>query len=281
MLLTIRGQASLHPLSSFLAPFCGGGMPALSQLNAAARQRGIKSGGGAAICFVAANDGPLRQEGLSALSYEARIFHTGAVATRLANWHDAFNALIWLHFPHTKALLNRQHIQALSMADAASASPPRGPVRDALTQFDECGVVVVGTQPALWGAICAHRWQEAFVAQRAELQQTTRFIVFGHASHEALMAPFYGLCGKALFLPVDAGALASIDTAGVARLDESLARRLASADYLLRSPRDLQPLPLLGIPGATTDNENPDYYADTRQFRPARTMRVGSSPGSR
>ena len=35
-------------------------------------------------------------------------------------------------------------------------------------------------------------------------------------------------------------------------------------------PRELQPLPLLGLPGVTRDNENPDYYADTWQFRPGR-----------
>ena len=31
-----------------------------------------------------------------------------------------------------------------------------------------------------------------------------------------------------------------------------------------------RPLPLLGIPGATAENENPAYYDDVRQFRPAR-----------
>lgn len=280
MLPTPSAHALLHPLSSFLAPFGGEDMPDLSWLNAAARAQGIKNGGGAAIRFVAAKDELLRQDGAVALSYEARIFHTGAVATRLDNWHDAFNALIWLNFPRTKAVLNRQHVEALSLADAA-ASAFRGPVRDALTQFDECGVIVAGTETRLWEAICAHRWYEAFVAHRAELQRTTRFIVFGHASHEALMAPFHGLCGKALFVPLAAKELALIDSAGPAHLDEALARRLASADYLLRSPRDLHALPLLGIPGATTDNEDPDYYADTRQFRPARTIRAGSSPGSR
>mgnify|MGYP000420307001 CR=1 FL=1 len=54
-----------------------------------------------------------------------------------------------------------------------------------------------------------------------------------------------------------------------------------SADYLRCTPRDLQPLPLLGIPGATTENETATYYADTRQFRPARTIPAGSSLGSR
>ncbi|HLO65211.1 MAG TPA: DUF3025 domain-containing protein, partial [Azonexus sp.] len=35
-------------------------------------------------------------------------------------------------------------------------------------------------------------------------------------------------------------------------------------------PHDFQPLPLLGIPGVTPENENPAYYDDTWQFRPGR-----------
>ena len=66
--------------------------------------------------------------------------------------------------------------------------------------------------------------------------------------------------------------------AALAALDARLAARFVSDDF---SPRDWQPLPLLGIPGAAADNEQPDYYDDTRQFRPARTMPPGSSPGNR
>lgn len=259
----------LHTLSNFLEPWLADGEPTLAQLNEAARQRGVKSGGGMPLQFVP----PVADD----LHYEERIFRSGAVATREANAHDVFNALIWLTFPQTKALLNRRHVMALR----EQGSAVRGPLRDALTQLDECGVIVAGTCPRLWEAIRAHRWHEAFVMQREVLCRTTRFIVFGHASHEALMSPFSGLCGKALFLPLDADCLAVIDDTGPEILDEHLARRLASADYLLRTPRDLQPLPLLGIPGATPENEAAEYYADTRQFRPARTISAGSSPGSR
>lgn len=264
---------SLHPLSNFLKPWLADGEPTLAQLNEAARQRDVTSGGGMPLQFV--------RPVADGLSYEERIFSSGAVATREANAHDLFNALIWLIFPQTKALLNRRHVQALREQGRAACSLSRGPLRDALTQFDECGVIVAGTSPDLWEAICAHRWHEAFVIRRYELKRTTQFIVFGHASHEALMSPFNGVCGKAIFLPLNADCFAVIDDAGPAVLDERLARRLASADYLPRTPRDLQPLPLLGIPGATAENEAATYYADTRQFRPARTMHAGSSLGSR
>ncbi len=111
-----------------------------------------------------------------------------------------------------------------------------------------------------------------FVERRAELLASTRFVVFGHASHDALAAPFVGLCGKALFIEVDAVWLALPQAEALAALDGRLAALFDSSDL---SPRDWQPLPLLGIPGATADNESPDYYDDTRQFRPARTNARG------
>ena len=86
------------------------------------------------------------------------------------------------------------------------------------------------------------------------------------------------MCGKALFIEVDAAWLDLAETVALASLDSRLATLFDTGEF---SPRDWQPLPLLGIPGATSDNERPDYYADTRQFRPPRTMRPGSSPGNR
>jgi hypothetical protein len=111
------------------------------------------------------------------------------------NRHDLFNTLIWLAFPRSKAAINRRHHDSLVLARTAG-STGRGTLRDALTQFDECGVVVAGTAPDLWRALGEHRWREVFVERRDELLHSTRFIVFGHASHDALAMPFIGLCGK-------------------------------------------------------------------------------------
>jgi len=255
--------AGLHPLSAFLQPLFTGGTPDLPRLNAMARERRLVTGGGVALRFVEPSGG--------ADGYEERAFLAGEIATRPGNRHDLFNALIWLALPLSKAALNRRHFAALTEARREGRSE-RGALRDALTQFDECGVVVAGSSPDLWQGLCAHRWREVFVDRRAELLRSTRFMVFGHASHDALAAPFVGLCGKALFIEVDAAWLE------LAEMDTRLAARFDTGDF---SPRDWQPLPLLGIPGATVENERPDYYGDRRQFRPARTMRPGSSPGNR
>lgn len=261
--------AVLHPLSAFLQPWFADGTPDLPRLNAIARELGLVTGGGVALRFVEPSGGP---DG-----YEDRAYLSGEIATRRGNRHDMFNALVWLALPLAKAALNRRHFAALTDARRHGRTG-RGALRDALTQFDECGVVVAGNALELWQSLCAHRWREVFVDRREELLCSTRFIVFGHASHDALAAPFVGLCGKALFLEVDAAWLESPATAALASLDARLAARFDGGSF---SPRDWQPLPLLGIPGATADNEQPGYYDDTRQFRPARTMRPGSSPGNR
>lgn len=263
------GGAGLHPLSAFLRSWFAAATPDIPRLNAAARAAGLVTGGGAPLRFVA----PLAEP----TGYEEHAFLTGEVATRADNRHDLFNALIWLAFPLTKATLNRRHMMALSAARSEGSSA-RGELRDALTQFDECGVVMAGSCPALWPALRAHRWREVFVTRREELLRSTRFLVFGHASHDALAAPFIGLCGKAVFVEMDEAWLHMPEAEALAALDQRLALYFAAAAF---APRDWQPLPLLGIPGATADNEQPAYYDDARQFRPARTMRPGSSPGSR
>lgn len=259
----------LHPLSAFLAPWLVAGPLDHDALNTIAARRGLVSGSGAPLRFVVPS-GDDR-------GYEERAFREGAIATRPGNRHDLFNALIWLAFPRAKAVINRRHHAVLAQARAEGGTR-RGALRDALTQFDECGVVVAGSAPELWQSLCAHRWREVFVLRREELLHSTRFLVFGHASHDALAAPFVGMCGKALFLEVDAAWLNLPEAAALAALDSRLAARLELGDL---TPGDWQPLPLLGIPGATPDNERPDYYDDTRQFRPARTMHPGSSPGNR
>ncbi len=220
--------------------------PSLASYNERARAQRLTTGSGAALVFVPPDD--------LALGYERRAYERGEIVTRPDNWHDAYNAEVWLEFPLSKAALNGRHIDAM----ANERDGKRGRLRDRLTQFDECGIVITGLRPGLWDALCAHRWREVFVSHRDEVIATARFHVFGHASRDALQAPFFGMCGKAIWLD---GAFSSTKV-----LDAALACRLTATDF--RTP--FQPLPLLGIPGMTPENDDPAYYDDERQFRPAR-----------
>lgn len=198
------------------------------------------------------------------LGYEARIDRHGEVETRPDNWHDFFNALVWLTFPQAKSALSAAHAAALAQA----TGPIRCRQRDALTQFDECGIVVVSTSPALLDLLRGFAWRSLFVEQRAAVRQSMRFIVFGHATYEQLLAPYRGLTAKAILYEVAPGWLAAPPAAQLADLDQRLANDFASARHA--TPRHFQPLPLLGIPGLTPDSEDPAYYDDTWQFRPGR-----------
>ena len=203
---------------------------------------------------------PPRSDGMI---YECRIWERGEVETRPENWHDFFNALVWLSFPRTKIAISAAHVRAMQ-----APGETRGTTRDALTHFDECGIVVLSSRPELLELLRAFRWKELFVERRAEVVRSMRFVIFGHATYEQMLRPFRGLTAKALLFEVSEAWLEMGDSEQLAAVDKLLAAELTSGRYA--RPRDFQPLPLLGIPGVTPDSDDPAYYDDTWQFRPGR-----------
>ncbi|WP_374691955.1 DUF3025 domain-containing protein [Accumulibacter sp.] len=230
-------------------------VPDLAALAALAAARELRNAAGRRIAFVAPPaDG---------LDYETRIWLTGEVATRPDNWHDFFNALVWFAFPNTKATLNARHAELLRQAPAVRCRE-----RDTLTHFDECGVVVVACDPEMLDLVRGFHWRRLFWERRADLAQGLRCLVFGHATYEQLLRPFRGLTAKAVLHQVTPDWLDQSPAAQVAAVDRLLAADFAVGRY--REPRVWQPLPLLGLPGVTPENENAAYYDDQWQFRPGR-----------
>lgn len=260
-------QTLFEPVADLLRRFPEA-LPKLEALNALIEERAptARSAAGHPIRFIP----PPAQ----ALSYEEHIHATGQVPTRPDNWHDFFNALAWCVWPHSKAACNALHLHALQVRRAAGLQG-RGPVRDALTQFDECGVLVVSADPEIPGLLAGHQWEEAFWHRRGRLLESTRFLVFGHGCWDALRAPFFGLCGKALYRAVRPDWLALPPASMQAEADAWLAAHLLAPDRQLKDA--LFPLPLLGIPGVTGENRVQDYYRDSGQFRP-RAMRTAKHP---
>ncbi len=197
------------------------------------------------------------------LVYECRIWESGEVETRPDNWHDFFNGLVWLSFPQSKIAVSAAHMCAMQTPGEA-----RGSRRDALTHFDECGIVVLSSRPELLELLRGFCWKELFSARRAEVMKSMRFVIFGHATYEQLLAPFRGLTAKAVLYEISDDWLQMPEAELTAAVDRLLAADLTSGRYT--RPRDFQPLPLLGIPGMTPDSEDPAYYNDTWQFRPGR-----------
>ena len=165
----------------------------------------------------------------------------GSVPTR-DNLHDFFNALVWRAQPQLKWRMNR--LQAAAIArDGVGAR--RGPLRDALTLFDENGAMLDAPLP-LVQALAARDWAGLFVQQRAVWAQA-RLVIVGHALLEQLAtAPRKGL--TAHVLPADPRGL---DEAGWAA-------------------KPFCPLPVLGVPGWWDANTWPAFYDDAAVFRPPR-----------
>jgi hypothetical protein len=188
-------------------------------------------------------------------AYEQFIFEQGQVPTR-ENLHDFFNGLCWLRYPQAKLQLNR--LQGAEIVNEG-VRHTRGPLRDALTLFDENAALLQAPEP-LWQALLAGDWQRLFVDLRP-LWPQARLELFGHALLEKLVAPYKSITAHVYAVPVPMG------LEGDAAWDAWLADTL-SAERMRHKP--FTPLPVLGVPGWCAENEAAAFYADTGVFRPRR-----------
>ncbi|MBL0143420.1 MAG: DUF3025 domain-containing protein [Betaproteobacteria bacterium] len=198
-------------------------------------------------------------------NYERHIAESGEVETRADNWHDLFNALAWIAFPKAKAAINEQHAAMLS-AGGEEEARRRNPARDALTLFDEGGVVVASSSPALLRLIVDFEWKELFWHRRAELSGKVRFIAFGHSLFEKALDPFIGIVAKTVFVPVSEMFAMLPPESQVAQADVLLAAHFANRSRFT-SPKVMAPIPVFGIPGWYPDTERESYYDDKDHFR--------------
>lgn len=203
-------------------------------------------------------------------AYEPRIFLRGEIQVRDRHWHDLMNALVWITFPRTKAALNAAHYRAL-VAQRTEGSPNRGRLQDALTLFDEGGVIVVARDPALLRLIGDFAWKRLFWRERARVLADMRFYLFGHAIYEKALAPFPGITARALLFEVERSFLDGPLDLQIERADALAAAAIDGAG--LKSPRDLAPVPILGVPGWCAENECASYYDNRDYFRSGRTRR--------
>ena len=247
------------PLRSFSAAIEGAAWPTPDRLNVIAQRSASVAGTARPLCFTSLSG--LTAPGAAA--YEMRIHDDGVVPLREGNWHDLFNALAWLAFPRTKAALNRAH------ADELRAQPggARNSRRDALTLFDESGVLVLSSSRVVLERIRAFEWKRVFWDERDTLLATTRFLVLGHALYEKALLPYVGMSGHALLLEVPDNGDTPETSAWVAQADAAAAHVLIER---VTQPHDLSPLPVLGVPGWWDANRAAAFYDNTAYFRAGR-----------
>jgi hypothetical protein len=217
----------------------------LARLNALSEEHNLRTATGCPVRFVppAAAD-PY---------YEVHLFETGRVQSRAGNLHDLFNALAWLAFPRTKALINALHAEEIPRERGRRGR--RGRRRDLLTLLDEGGAIVQCDDAELIALVRGFRWKELFWEERARVERRMRFRVLGHATLEQALDPWPGIACKAIFVPLDADADAAAH-AWLAALPGEV------------TPVVLAPLPVFGYPGWLPAGERAEFYDDTRYFRP-------------
>jgi hypothetical protein len=224
----------------------------LDRLNALAEETGLRTASGRPVRFEPA--------GKADAYYEVHLFETGQVQTRADSLHDLFNAMAWLAFPKTKALIN-----ALHAAEIPRERGRRGRRRDLLTLLDEGGVVVQCDDAELLALVRGFRWKELFWERRAQVRSRMRLQVLGHATLEQALSPWPGIACKAIFVPA-------------ADNPDAAAHAWLSALEPGANPRAVPPLPIFGYPGWLADNERAAFYDDSRYFREKRDMAAPAPP---
>lgn len=212
------------------------------------------------IQFVAQEDLP------AGLAYEQFVFEARRCPVR-PGLHDFFNGLCWLQFAQTKARLNS--LQADEIA-RAGVQPVRGALRDSLTLFDE-NAALLDAPPPLWQALEAKDWPKLFNELRPLWQQAT-LLLFGHALLEKLATPRKAITAHVWRLAPGLGAR------GIEAIDAWLAADL-QAEKLRTKP--FAALPVLGVPGWWSANEDPAFYKDASVFRSPTQSRKQHVPSGR
>ena len=253
------GEAIFAPLTPVLARLPADRWPTHAELTALAE--GVQTERGRALRFVRPRERNARER----RNYELHIIETGEVETRADSWHDLFNALAWITFPRAKARINAQHAAILAQGGVAEARR-RSPERDALTLFDEGGVIVASASTALLRLMVDFEWKELFWTRRAELREKVRFLVFGHACYEQALEPYIGMVAKTVFVPVSEFFFMLGPESQIEEADKLVANHFDSRARFA-SPKSMAPMPLLGVPGWHFDAQDEAFYDDASHFR--------------
>jgi len=201
--------------------------------------------------------------------YAPRIYLHGEIQTRTKNWHDFFQLLTWFVFPKTKAVINAIHIPRAKQRIEDGDAGRRSAIENMLSLFDEGGVVIASCDSTLLQLIRGFKWKELFWQRREELSGRFECITFGHAMYEKALAPYLGMTANAILLDVDESHFAKPMPERLAYIDEQLAAIFTAGEYYTR-PHDLNPFPILGMPGWHADNSVEAYFDNCNYFRPGR-----------
>lgn len=192
--------------------------------------------------------------------YEPRVYLKKELQTRTENWHDFFNAQIWLNFPNTKKTLNNLHY---SEATNRPVGSNRSTLENRITQFDECGAIIISNDKRLITLIQEHKWETLFIEHIDDFKENLRCIVFGHAIFEKAISPYLGMTCHCILVE-DNTLLNQVKEANFKELDMYLSFRWETE--LAVNPEKFSAFPILGTPGYW-HNQNSEFYMNRNYFR--------------
>ncbi len=205
--------------------------------------------------------------------YAPRIYMTGEIQTRTENWHDFFQYLTWFMFPETKAMINSIHIpHARQRIETGEQLGSRSAIENTLSLFDEGGAVIVSSDPELLQQVRDFQWQKLFWQHREELQKAFDCVVFGHAMYEKGLSPYIGMTANCILLKSDTDYFQGDNINRLKWIDKKLAAIFRDGKQYCK-PKDLQPFPILGMPGWDINNDQLSYYQNSHYFRPGRSIK--------
>ena len=173
-------------------------------------------------------------------------------------------------FPKTKAVINSMHLPyAQQRIEITGELGSRSAVENMLSLFDEGGAVIVSSDASLLQLIREFKWKALFWQRRDELSQRLACFIFGHAMYEKGLAPYLGMTANAVLIEAEQSYFQKTNIEQLEWLDERLASIFGSGAVLTK-PKDLQPFPVLGMPGWDANNDQEIYYDNSHYFRPGR-----------
>lgn len=209
--------------------------------------------------------------------YAPRIYLKGELQTRTENWHDFFQIITWRLFPKSKAIINqRQYFASLQHSTKDPGHTGRSSIENLLSLFDECGAVIICSDPKLSALGKGFEWKQLFWENKSTLKNCFSCVIFGHALYEKLFNPYIGMTANSIYIECEPDYFKMPLGEQIRYIDNELSNRLAN-ETLYRQPSDLFPFPILGMPGWYQNNDREDFYDNSNYFRPRKKLCKGNS----
>jgi len=135
--------------------------------------------------------------------------------------------------------------------------------------FDECGAIIVADDELLLDLILNEEWKELFCDNREEFGKRIQCSVVCHDMHENALTPYIGRTAQTLLLKQDGDFFKKKYSEQLKEVDQIISDLWLKkiSNKRIENPKDLQPFPLLGMPGWWNKQQDESFYLNDEYFR--------------